>query len=136
MLSSRLKNIRSIINGFTGKNGEPKNDTERYILNSMWIMLCSEFEGSVRDLAEKYIDKIKKKNIKDIHVCFLMQGFYGNRDEDKFTVNEVLGLYKKDKKKIDYINFTRNRKARNKSFSVENLFNSLGVFLPIKKIQN
>ncbi|MBU3924337.1 hypothetical protein KJ854_00190 [Patescibacteria group bacterium] len=69
---------------FTGKNGEPKNDKELYVLKSMWVMMCAEFEGSLKDLVENYIDFVKrKKNIKDMHVCFLLQNFYGNKEEKK-----------------------------------------------------
>ena len=129
MLNKRLENISSVLKSFTGKNGEPKNDKEKYILNSMWVMLCSEFEGSIKDLVESYIDSVKQKiNIKDMHICFLMQNFYGNKMDDKFTVGQIMGLFNKKKDQITYSNFTRDKKIKNKSFSVENLFNSLGIF--------
>jgi len=130
MLTSRLKNIQQVLKIFTG-DGEPHNDREKYILNSMWVMLFSEFEGSIKDLAENYINfVIKKKSVKDMHVCFLLQNFYGNKkDKDEFTKAEIMGLFKREKSKISISNFTRNKKPTYKSFTVEHLFNSLGVFL-------
>ncbi len=130
MLISRLKNIQQVLKSFTGLDGEPGNEREKYLLNSMWVMLCAEFEGSIRDKVEEYIDLIKrKKEVKDMHVCFLLQNFYGSKNEKKeFTIGEILGVYKRDKSKINNLNFTKNRKVRNKSFSIKNLFNSLGIF--------
>jgi len=61
MLTSRFKNIKKILKDFTGKNGEPKNNKEFYVLKSMWVMMCAEFEGSLKDSVENYIDCIKTK---------------------------------------------------------------------------
>ena len=134
MLTSRLKNIQKTLKKFTGKDGEPKNDNELYILKSMWVMLCAEFEGSMKDLVEKYIDSIKKKKkVKDMHICFLLQNFYGDKDET-LTITKILGLFKRNKKKIIYRNFTQNKKPTYKSLSVERLFNSLGIFFNDKEI--
>ncbi|MFH1049026.1 MAG: MAE_28990/MAE_18760 family HEPN-like nuclease [Patescibacteria group bacterium] len=121
---------------FTGKNGEPKNDKELYVLKSMWVMMCAEFEGSLKDLVENYIDFVKrKKNIKDMHVCFLLQNFYGNKEEKNvFTKREIMGLFKRKKSGISNLNFTKNKKSTYKSFSVEYLFNSLGIFFKDKEI--
>lgn len=129
MLISRLKNIRKVLRSFTGKNGEPSNNEEIYILKSMWVMLCSEFEGCVKSLLENYIITIKKeKNIKDMHVCFLLQNFYGNKEKKEFTINEILNLFKNKKTDITFRNFTKDKKSRYKSSSIECLFNSLGIF--------
>jgi hypothetical protein len=128
MLNTHLKNISKVLGGFTGRNGEPANDKEKYILSSMWIMLCSEFEGSVKNLAENYIDLIKrKKSVKDMHICFLVQNYYGDKEE-LLSVAQILKLFNGKKKDIEYKNFTKNRKVKNKSHSIENLFNSLGIF--------
>lgn len=131
MLKKRLKNINKILKKFSGENGEPANDTELYILKSMWVMLLAEFEGSLKDLVENYIDKLKRtRDVRDMHVCFLLQSFYGNLDQkEEFTINEIINVYRKEKSEITYLNFTRNKKATYKQFSVEKLFNSLGVFL-------
>lgn len=130
MLAKRLKSIQKILRDFTGKNGEPKDDKELYILKSMWIMLSAEFEGSLKDLAGGYIDSVKrKKDIKDMHVCFLLQNFYGSKeDKVEFSKGEILGLFKRKKSGISNLNFTKNKKPTYKSFAVEFLFNSLGIF--------
>lgn len=105
------------------------------MLKSMWVMLCAEFEGSIKDLAETYIDNIKKtKKVNEMHICFLMQNFYGQKNEkDSFTLGEIIGVYKRKKRDIDYTNFTKDNKPKYKSFSVENLLNSLGIFLKDKE---
>ena len=136
MLPSRLKNIQNILKKFTGADGEPKNEEELYILKAMWIMLCAEFEGSIKDLVESHIDSVKStKALKDMHVCFLLQNFFGNREEKtEFSVNDMIGLFKRKKSEINYLNFTRNKKPTYKQFSVERLFNSLGIFFTEKEI--
>ncbi len=134
MLSSRLKIVNQVINKFKGTDGEPDNDTEIYILKSMWVMLMSEFEGSVRDIVESYIDKIKKgKEINKIHICLLLQNFYGNREKEELTIEKILNLYNKKKSEINYSNFTKNKKAKYKYDSVKKLFNSLGIFFKSKE---
>jgi hypothetical protein len=135
MFKERIKNVQQILKTFTGLNGEPGDEKEKYLLRSMWIMSCAEFEGSIKDLAETYIDNVKKtKNINQMHVCFLIQNFFGNKEEkDNFSINQILGLYKKKKSDITYQNFTKNKKAIYKSFSVEYLFNSLGIFFKEKE---
>ncbi len=129
MLELRLKNIEEVLNRFTWEDGEPKDDHEVYILKSMWVMLCAEFEGSVKNMVESYIDSIKKdKNIEDMHICFLLQNFYGNKEKEEFTIQNIVSLFKREKIDINYTNFTKNKKATYKSYSVEFLFNSLGIF--------
>lgn len=141
MINERLNSIRAILNEFTGKEGEPGNDNERYILKSLWIMMVSEFEGFIQDAVENYLDLIKSKPSSEIHVCLLLQNFYGD-SEDPLTVNKVIGVYKKDSSKITYRNFTRNFKPKNKTVSLESLYNKLGIFFSdseksiIKKIDS
>ncbi len=53
--------ILEILSAFTGRDGEPKNESESYMLKAMWLMMLSEFEASVKQIAENYIDEIKKK---------------------------------------------------------------------------
>lgn len=131
MLSSRLKNIQKVLNGFTGINGEPKDAKELYVLKAMWVMLCAEFEGSLKDQVEKYIDSVKKhKNVRDMHVCFLLQNF-NSEFEDKGKLNKkiIFGLFNRKRSEIDSKNFLNTKKAIYKSEAVEYLFNSLGIFL-------
>lgn len=133
-MKQRVKIIKKILKDFSGSNGEPDNEKEKYTLESMWVMLCAEFEGSVKELAEHYIDSIKRsKRVKDMHVSLLLQNFYGSREEE-LTVNKIINLFKRNKKDITYENFTRNKTTINKSFSVENLFNSLGIYFKPKEI--
>lgn len=138
MLVKRFKNIQKVLKDFAGKDGEPKNSKEFYILKSMWTMLCAEFEGSLKDLVESHIESVKKKkDIKNMHVCFLLQNFYGNKEEkNEFTKGEIMGLFKRKKAGINNENFTRNKKPTYKAFSVEFLFNSLGIFFTDKEIAN
>jgi hypothetical protein len=133
MIIQRAQNIISIVNQFEGANSEPSNDLEFYILKSMWIMMLSEFEGSVKDLVESHIDNVKKKNINDIHICLLLQNFY-SKDEENITIGNVTSVYKKDPNAISYRNFTKDYKAKYKAASVEKLFNTLGVFFSPSEI--
>jgi hypothetical protein len=119
--------ILGVLSSFTGREGEPKNEQERYVLKSMWLMMLSEFEASVKQIAEDYIDEIKKKDISDIHICLLVRNFYGN-SEDNLSLAKIITCYKKKTKDISYRNFTQDRVPKYKSQAVEKLFNSMGVF--------
>ena len=127
MLNKRIENITSIVNQFTGRDGEPGDQKEIYILKSMWVMMLSEFEGSIKDLVESYIDRVKKLNIEQIHICLLLQNFY-SKYEENITINNVISVYQKNPNDISYLNFTRDYKPKYKSSSVQKLFNSLGIF--------
>lgn len=127
MINQRIENIASIINQFTGRDGEPSNKKESYILKAMWVMMLSEFEGSIKDLVESYIDRVKQLNIEQIHICLLLQHFY-SKSEENITINNVMSVYKKNPNDISYLNFTRDYKPKYKSASVQKLFNSLGIF--------
>lgn len=127
MLNKRIENITSIVNQFTGRDGEPGDQKEIYILKSMWVMMLSEFEGSIKDLVESYIDRVKKLNIEQIHICLLLQHFHSQSGEN-ITINNVMSVYKRNPNDISYLNFTREKKPKYKSHSVQKLFNSLGIF--------
>ena len=127
MIERRTEIIVDVISIFDGRDGEPSNSSQIYILKSMWIMMLSEFEGSIKDLVELYIDRIKGKNISDIHICLLLQNFHA-KSKDNITINNVISSYKKNPRDINYANFTRDYKAKYKSSSVEKLFNTLGIF--------
>ena len=129
MLSTRLKAIKKVVSEFKGVNNEPSNVVENYILKSMWVMLMSEFEASIKDIVESYIDEIKKKKkISEIHICLLLQNFYGNKEDESLTVQKVLDLHNRKKKDIEYRNFTKNKKVKYKYDHIKTLFNSLGIF--------
>ncbi len=119
--------ILEILSTFTGRDGEPKNESELYMLKAMWLMMLSEFEASVKQIAENYIDEIKKRDISDIHICLLTRNFFGNTEEE-LTLNKIVSCYKKNPKDINYRNFTQDRVPKYKSQVVEKLFNSMGVF--------
>lgn len=127
MINQRIENITSIVNQFTGRDGEPSNEKERYILKAMWVMMLSEFEGSIKDLVESYIDRVKQLDIEQIHICLLLQHFY-SKSEDNIKISNVISVYKKDPNEISYLHFTRDYKPKYKSASVQKLFNSLGIF--------
>jgi len=127
MIDQRTQNIINIVNQFKGENSEPSNESEFYILKAMWIMMLSEFEGSLKDLVESHIDDVKKKNINDIHICLLLQNFY-LKSEENISIGKVVNAYKKDPREINYKNFTRDYKPKYKSNAVEKLFNTLGIF--------
>lgn len=119
--------ILAVLSTFTGREGEPKNEIESYTLKAMWLMMLSEFEASVKQYAENYIDKIKGRDISDIHICLLIRSFYGN-SEDELTINKIVSCYKKNPQDISYRNFTKDRVPKYKSEAVEKLFNNMGVF--------
>ena len=129
MPSIGFERIVSIVGAFSGKDGEPDDDDQQYILKAMWIMMLSEFEGSVKDAVEEYIDHVKTKNINDIHICLLMQNFYPDAGEEGVKINNLISVYKKSPSEITYGRFTKDYKAKYKSASIEKLFNTLGVFL-------
>ena len=119
--------IFGVLSNFTGKDGEPKGDSEVYTLYAMWIMMLSEFEASIKIKVENYIDEVKKKDISDIHVCLLIRNFWGNKEEE-LTLNKIVSFYKKSPTEINYSNFTQDRVAKYKTWAVEKLFNHLGIF--------
>jgi len=133
MIIQRAQNIIDIVSQFRGTNSEPANASEFYILKSMWIMMLSEFEGSIKDIVESHIDNIKRQNINDIHICLLLQHFYSNSEEN-ISISNIVSVYKKDPNEINYRNFTRDYKPKYKSSSVEKLFNTLGVFFSSSEI--
>lgn len=120
--------IIEVLNSFTGRSGEPRGDAERYILKSMWLMMMSEFEASIKNKVENYIDIVKLRDIKDIHVCLLTRNFFGE-SEDALTLSKIVSYYKKNVNHIEYKNFTRDRVPKYKSAAVEKLFNNMGIFL-------
>lgn len=126
MLNGKLL-INEILDGFTGREGEPGNDKERYILKSMWLMMLSEFEAAVKGIAESYIDSIKILPIDNIHVCILIRNFHGN-SEEQLTLNKIISFYKKNSSEISYRNFTKDKVPKYKTKAIETLFNNLGIF--------
>jgi hypothetical protein len=119
--------ISSVLSTFTGRDGEPKDERESYVLKSMWLMMLSEFEASIKEIAESYIDTVRLKDISEIHICLLVRHFYGNSEEE-LTLNKVLSCYKRNPKDISYRNFTQDRVPKYKSQAVEKLFNNMGIF--------
>jgi hypothetical protein len=128
MIKSNTQTVKNIINKFTGTNGEPAPGTDEfYILKSMWVMMLSEFEGSLKSLVESHIDKVKQKPVNKIHICLLLTHFHPN-SEDKLTVNQIVSVHKKNPSEITYAHFTRDYVPKYKSKAVEKLFNALGIF--------
>ena len=119
--------ILDVLSKFEGRDGEPNNDSEIYILKSMWLMMLSEFEASIKGIVEAYIDAVKNKDISDIHICLLIRNFHGNKEEE-LTTNKIISFYKKEASEITYRNFTQDRVPKYKHKAVETLFNNLGVF--------
>jgi hypothetical protein len=118
--------ILNVLTTFAGRDGEPGDERELYVLKSMWLMMLSEFEASVKTISENYIDEVKRKNISDVHICLLIRNFYGN--EDELTLKKIVSCYKKDPSKIDYRHFTQDRVPKYKRQAVEKLFNNMGIF--------
>jgi len=119
--------ILDVLTKFSGREGEPNGDNETYILKAMWVMMLSEFEASIKNKVENYIDDIKNKDISDIHVCLLTRNFWGDKKEE-LTLNKIISFYKKSPNEINYRNFTQDRVPKYKSKAVEKLFNNLGIF--------
>ncbi|MCK5719095.1 MAG: hypothetical protein KAH84_03995 [Thiomargarita sp.] len=126
MTEGKLR-ILAVLNTFTGRDGEPKGNTEVYILKAMWLMMLSEFEATIKKMVENYIDKIKRKNISEIHPCLLIRNFMGDKEEE-LTLNKIVSYYKKNPNEINYANFTKDRVPKYKSRSIVKLFNNLGLF--------
>ncbi len=127
MIRGRTRQIKAIVAKLSGKNGEPANARERYILNSMWVMMLAEFEGSIKALVETHIDKVKKLPIEKIHTCLLMQHFFPDKD-GKISLENIISVHTEDPQNINYAHFTRDKKPKYKSDKVQRLFNSIGVF--------
>lgn len=119
--------ISQVLQTFTGRDGEPREDTEIYILKAMWLMMLSEFEASLKSKVESYIDQIKTKDISEIHICLLIRNFLGDKQEE-LTLNKIVSYYKKNSNEISYRNFTQDRVPKYKAAAVEKLFNNLGIF--------
>jgi len=119
--------ILDVLSAFTGREGEPKNESESYTLKAMWLMMLSEFEASVKEKAENYIDQIKKRDIADIHICLLITNFHGNSQKG-LTLDRVIDFFKKNPTDISYRYFTQDKVPKYKSQAVKKLFNSMGVF--------
>jgi hypothetical protein len=127
MITERIKNLRDVLQSFKGDRGEPSNEIETYILQAMWVMMLSEFEGSLKSAVEAHIDTVKKRPIEEIHICLLLKNFYPH--DKQFTYDHILNVQTKKPDEITYSNFTQDKKAKYKSSAVENLFKSLGIFL-------
>ncbi|MBW6489449.1 HEPN domain-containing protein [Sulfurimonas sp.] len=119
--------ILEVLSKFTGRDGEPSGDAETYILKSMWLMMLSEFEASVKIKVENYIDEIKTKDISNIRICLLTRSFLGDKQEE-LTLNKIVSFYKKNPQEISYRNFTQDRVPKYKTPAIEKLFNNLGIF--------
>lgn len=119
--------ILDVVSNFTGRDGEPQGDAEIYTLKAMWLMMLSEFEASIKNKVENYIDEVKKKDISDISVCLLIRNFTGNKEE-MLTPHKIVSFYKKSPSEISYLNFTKDRVPKYKAKAVETLFNYLGIF--------
>ena len=119
--------ILNVLSSFTGEYGEPRGESESYIVKAMWLMMLSEFEASIKSKVENYIDDIKQRNISDIHVCLLTRHFWGDKKEE-LTLNKIISFYKRNPTEISYENFTRDKVPKYKTKAVEKLFNSLGIF--------
>lgn len=119
--------ILGVLSRFTGRDGEPSGDAETYILKAMWLMMLSEFEASVKIIVENYIDKIKTRDISNIHICLLSRNFLGDK-QDELTLNKIVSFYKKNPQEISYRNFTQDRVPKYKTPAIEKLFNNLGIF--------
>jgi len=124
MLKERLNIISEVINSF--QKSEPSNEQERYVLSSMWVMAVGEFEGSVKNLTENYLDFLKnnKKN-EELNISLLLKIHYPKKT--KFTKLEIEELYTKSIKDIDFDKIIDPKKPRNKSQSLSDLFEDIGI---------
>lgn len=148
MVAHKFSSIRKIID-FQNSNNEPHTDDEKYILRAMWVMMMAEFEGSIKEIAENYITKIKKLSIDGINPCILLTHFSGEIYEEgtqkrKFPDNPIEKLskiyelhdgYNQNNitnknliEEIDYKKFTKDEKPKYKFKEIIKLFNSLGIF--------
>ncbi len=132
-MNERTKNIYEVLNKFSGNDGEPKNDIEKYILKSMWIMMLSEFEGFIKELVENHIDKIKNHKIENIHACILLTHFEPT-NKSSSSVEKLIEAYGKEPKNINYKKFTKDNTPKYKKKPVVKLFNSLGTIFSLDEL--
>jgi len=125
-MKEKFSHIRDVLKIFLGGENRQPPEIEYYILKSMWVMMVAEFEGSVKELAEDYIDKIKEYDIKTIHPCILLTCFKPD-NKNSSPAEKFIEVYDKDPKKIDYKYFTRNNISKYNQESIIKLFNSLGI---------
>jgi hypothetical protein len=133
MINEQLNNIKKVLKTFDSKkerDGEPKDEIELYILKSLWVMLCAEFEGCLKDLIYDHINKIKnEKNLQKMHPILIMRDKWVDKkfttDEFFFFVNdEVAGKDYEIKKE----NFVNKNETCYKPQTIEKVFNRLGIF--------
>jgi hypothetical protein len=133
MINERLKNIKKVLKTFDSENmrsGEPKDEIELYILKSLWVMLCAEFEGCLKDLIYDHIEKIKnEKNLQKMHPILIMRNNWGDR---KFSTDEFFSFINDERNMKDYTiskyNFVSEIETCYKPNSIEKVFNRLGIF--------
>ncbi len=130
MISEQLENIKKVLATFDGnKNGEPKNEVEIYILKSLWVMLCADFEGCLKEIIYDYVEKIKDvKDILKIHPLLVIRNSFGNK---KFTIEELCETFNGHLNKdytISKYNFVETTETCYKSYPIEKIFNRLGLF--------
>ncbi len=129
MIDEQLKNIKDVLSSnLTGHNGEPNPEkgSELYILKSMWVMLCAEFEGCLKEIVKTHISQISKiENLNLIHPCLLVKGSYG---EANLNAVNLVEIFKNGKNPISLEKILTKNTSIYKKYPVSNLFNSLGIF--------
>ena len=94
--------------------------------NAQRFMAIAEFEGSVKNISDEYIDFIKRnKNPKHLSISILLKFFYPQKTT--LTKEQVENLYDKDISDIDFDKIVDPKKPRNKPQSIADLFNDLGM---------
>ena len=149
MLADRIAHIRNVTEMvFTGKSvsvfledseldikePNPNNKHEGYILAAMWVMMVAEFEGSIKELVEDYIEKIKLLDISEIHACILWQNFVqkdNQKDNTKPNATRIIELYNNNynPKDISAKKITGDFKPRQSAKAIAEMFHALGVYV-------
>lgn len=80
---SKIQNILAI-----SQSWEP--NCRYYLINSLWVMACCEFENQFRTLVENYVTNAIAGNFENTHINILLIGFYG--DSKSFNFKDILDI--------------------------------------------
>lgn len=134
MINEQLEGIKKVLATFdNNKNGEPTNDVEVYVLKSLWVMLCAELEGSIKEMVYDYVEKIKDvKDILKIHPLLIITNDFGSQDLNSQKLFQIFNEKLNKKYTINKDRFIGKQETCYKFSSIERVFNRLGIFFSLK----
>jgi hypothetical protein len=134
MINEQLEGIKKVLATFdNNKNGEPASDVEVYVLKSLWVMLCAEFEGCIKEMVYDYVEKIKDvKDILKIHPLLIITNDFGSQDLNSQKLFQIFNEKLNKKYTINKDRFISKQETCYKFGSIERVFNRLGIFFSSK----